>query len=92
MNSKTFMDQQPEMELQPVGSTKNLFSKLAARLNQMWESLCCDLMREREPQISKRRDRFGNIWWTAHDPASGRSYMCSDEQDVRIWLEQIRYR
>ncbi|WP_143467513.1 hypothetical protein [Leptolyngbya ohadii] len=92
MNSKTVNRRGNSIELPSSKDENAQPSKLVSRWNQVWQSLSHHLMKDNEPQVWQRRDRYGNVWWVAYDPASGRSLLCSTEQEVRIWLEQTRYR
>lgn len=44
-----------------------------------------------EPRISKRFDRWGNIYFAVYDPANKTHQVFTSEQEVRIWLEQRYY-
>ncbi len=44
-----------------------------------------------EPQIWTETDRYGNTYWHAYDPVSGRSVSLDSEAEMRAWLEQRYY-
>ncbi|AFZ61215.1 hypothetical protein H6G54_29250 [Anabaena cylindrica FACHB-243] len=58
---------------------------------KFWRRFVDFLYREPEPEVWERRDRHGNIWWSAYDPATGQSAYLASEQEVMIWIEQIYY-
>ncbi|MBD1910814.1 MULTISPECIES: hypothetical protein [unclassified Leptolyngbya] len=41
--------------------------------------------------IEQRRDRNGNSFWYAYDPATRSHHQFDTEQEVRIWLDQRFY-
>ena len=42
-------------------------------------------------QVSQRYDRFGNHYWQAYDPATGRSTTAGSAAEIRAWLEERQY-
>lgn len=42
-------------------------------------------------QIVQRRDRYGDTYWDAYDPATHSHHRFDTEQEVRIWLDQRFY-
>jgi hypothetical protein len=76
-------------ELVPGAQPKH--SNLSEWIYQAWIFLTHSLTKSHEPCIWQTRDRDGEIWWNAHDPMSGRSLVCTTEEEVQIWLEQLPY-
>ena len=46
----------------------------------------------REPKISQKCDRKGNIYWQIYDPVTRQYTSFASEKEVRIWLEKRYYR
>jgi hypothetical protein len=46
------------------------------------------LLNRAEPQVSARRDRYGNPFYRVYDPQTGRSTIFGSAAEVRWWLEQ----
>ncbi|MCU0569042.1 MAG: hypothetical protein MUF49_20880 [Oculatellaceae cyanobacterium Prado106] len=92
MNSKT--DHRRESAIAPPSFRNENAqpSGLIARWKQMWQFLTDYLFKGDELQVWQKCDRHGNTWWEAYDPVSGRSLSYATEQEVRMWLEQVRYR
>lgn len=61
-------------------------------LSRIWRFLVDASFKEAEPQIWQKRDRAGNFWWHAVDPATGQSTWLNSEDEARIWIEQLHYR
>lgn len=68
---------------------RQLFMKLPF-LN-VWRWFVDFIYRQPEPEVWERRDRQGNIYWFAYDPATGQSAYLASEQEVMMWIEQIYY-
>lgn len=58
----------------------------------LWQSLTNALLRTSELRVWQRLDRFGNFYWQAYDPATGRSASYRSEAEMRAWIEELRYR
>lgn len=58
---------------------------------QLWQRLVDMLAHAHAPQVWQRLDRFGNCYWQAYDPATGRSTASGSEAEIRAWLEERRY-
>lgn len=67
-------------------------SKLLSALNRIWQHLLTILTKGNELQVWQTSDRFGNTWWNAYDPATGRSASLASEAEMRIWIEKRYYR
>ncbi len=39
-------------------------------------------------RIWQTYDRFGNNWWNAYDPLTGRNTCVESEAEMRAWIEQ----
>ena len=57
----------------------------------MWQHLLAILIKDNDLQIWQTSDSFGNNWWHAYDPATGRSTSVDSEADMRVWIEQRYY-
>ncbi|MBD3886632.1 hypothetical protein IFO70_33755 [Phormidium tenue FACHB-886] len=92
MNRKSITNRQHEIKSQSSSDAKAQPLGLVSRLNRLLKFLSDNSLRNSEPRIWQVRDRSGNTYWRAYDLMSGRSLVCSTEQEVRIWLEQVLYR
>lgn len=61
---------------------------LRSRLERIWQSLVGSLVQRTELRVWHTCDRFGNIWWNAYDPSTGRVLYEVPEAEMRRWLEQ----
>ena len=43
---------------------------------------------QNEPQVKRKRDRFGNLYWQFCDRRTNRSYSFSSDSEVIAWIEQ----
>jgi hypothetical protein len=41
-----------------------------------------------EPQIRKRSDRQGNLWFDVYDPIAQQHYCFDSETAVRVWIDE----
>ena len=55
------------------------------------QRLLATLARARDVQVWQRVDRFGNRYWQAYDPATGRSTTSGSAAELRLWLEERRH-
>lgn len=67
-------------------------NRLKSALNQFGTALLKLFDQSQEPRISKRFDRWGNIYFSAYDPVDRTYYVFTSEPEIRIWLEQRYYR
>ncbi|MCC5598831.1 hypothetical protein [Nostoc favosum] len=59
-------------------------------LHSIWENLVKKLLADpNELQVRQKVDRYGNIYWQAYDPATGKSFSSGSEADVCMWIEQL---
>jgi hypothetical protein len=77
--------------LEPIVSAKPNQRFFWSRLEKFWKVLLQQFVKPPELQVWQKRDRWGNIWWNAYDPLTGRSIRHIAEEQMRIWIEQ-RYR
>lgn len=89
MNRETIDYRETAIEWQSSSRKNTQPSRLLSLINRVWESLTQNLLKRSEPQVWQVRDRAGNTYWKAYDPASGQSLVCSTEREVRIWLEHV---
>ena len=71
---------------------KQVNSKLLSAVNRIWQHSLTILTKGNELQVWQTSDRFGNTWWNAHDPATGRSTSLASEAEMRVWIEEHYYR
>jgi hypothetical protein len=60
-------------------------------LNRIWQHLIAIFTKLPELQVKHRSDRFGNTWWEAYDPVTGRSASFGSETDMLAWIEARYY-
>lgn len=84
-----------------VGSQKNPVSQQLASLKEVpgylfktWSRLqnmshCWfkNLRNSQDLQVWQTCDRQGNHWWSAYDPATGRTIRYVSESQIRVWIE-----
>ncbi len=61
---------------------------LRTRLENIWQSLIERLTALPELRVWHTYDNEGNIWWSAHNPKTGRSICQISEEQMRVWIEQ----
>lgn len=44
-----------------------------------------------ELRVWQSYDRFGNNWWHAYDPVTGRHTSVNSEAELRVWIETRYY-
>lgn len=49
----------------------------------IWDGLLQVLLKPNELRVWHTRDEAGNLWWSAHDPATGRSIDRVSENQIR---------
>jgi hypothetical protein len=76
-------------ESKPAKPTK---TKGFSVLNSIWQNLVTFFTKEPEVQVTKRCDRFGNTWWEAYDPFSGKSVSFGGEIEMLDWIEKRHFR
>lgn len=91
MNNKHTFERKSELISDLVAQVKSQTSTLVSGLGKVGNYLIYNCTREQEPQIWEKRSRTGQIWYHAYDPRTGRSAHCSDENDVRAWLDRLPY-
>lgn len=72
--------------------TSSQSSNLSHFLKQCWRLIRQLIEVNQEPKIWQQRNRYGEAFYRAYDPRSGRSTYCANEDEVRMWLEQLHYR
>jgi hypothetical protein len=65
--------------------------KSFSALKTIWQHFSTILTKSNELRVWQRTDRFGNTWWNAYDPATGRSTSVTSESEMRIWIEERYY-
>ncbi|MFN6558345.1 MAG: hypothetical protein RMY28_000860 [Nostoc sp. ChiSLP01] len=59
-------------------------------LHNIWENFVHQLLADpNELQVTQKVDRYGNIYWQAYDPVTGKSFASGSETDVSMWIEQL---
>lgn len=66
-------------------------SKFFSALKGIWQHLLTTLTNDNALQVWQTTDRFGNTWWNAYDPATGRSTSLASEAEMRVWIEERYY-
>ncbi len=69
---------------------KKIYSNFWKPLYMIWENFVKQLLVDpNELQVWQKVDRYGNIYWQAYDPATGKSFSSGSETDVCMWIEQL---
>ena len=61
-------------------------------LDVLWQYIADTLLRNSEPKVCQRRDRYGNTFWHVYDPVTHRSSDFGSGADVLVWLEKRYYK
>ncbi|MGP1384831.1 MAG: hypothetical protein ACTS2F_14795 [Thainema sp.] len=64
---------------------------LTAVLKQVKAAISKLFDQSQEPRITKRVDRWGNLYFSVYDPIDRSFRVFTSEQEIRIWLEQRYY-
>jgi hypothetical protein len=59
------------------------------KLNHTWEAIIAWLSRSSQPQVQIETDWAGRHWYRAYDQRTGKAAYCSDETDLRNWLDRL---
>jgi hypothetical protein len=69
---------------------KKINSNFWKILHSIWENFAKKLLADpNELQVGQKVDRYGNIYWQAYDPATGKSFSSGSQADVCMWIEQL---
>lgn len=63
-------------------------SNLRSALRRVWQWWLIRLRVSNEPQIWQTLDPWGNTWWHAYNPATGRSATRESETEILAWIER----
>ena len=59
-------------------------------LDNFWQKLVkIILVNSQEVEVRQKIDRYGNQYWYAYDPVTGKSFASGSEADISMWLEQL---
>ncbi|WP_445633531.1 hypothetical protein NSTC745_05199 [Nostoc sp. DSM 114161] len=59
-------------------------------LHNIWEKFIKQLLADpNELQVTQKVDRYGNIYWQAYDPVTGKSFASGSEVELSMWIEQL---
>ena len=65
---------------------------LLSRLKVIWQWMVQVFVGSNELRTWQTYDRYGNNWWHAYDPVTGRYTSVDSEAELRVWIEQHYYR
>jgi hypothetical protein len=65
--------------------------KFYTMVTNLIQSIIKGLVVSEELHIWQKCDRFGNNWWHAYDPVTGRYTCVSSEAEIRSWIEERYY-
>jgi hypothetical protein len=69
---------------------KVIFSYFRSILISSFNYFCHNWFNETwQPQITRKRDRWGNTYFEIYDPIRRKSSSFASEKEVRFWLEEI---
>ncbi|MGA7937048.1 MAG: hypothetical protein WCA35_26080 [Kovacikia sp.] len=60
-------------------------------ISRIWQSWMHWLTNLGDIQVRQKVDRFGNFYWQAYSPLTGRSMCSGSELEIRMWIEQQLY-
>jgi hypothetical protein len=60
-------------------------------ISRLWRCWVHWLANLGDVQVRQRVDRFGNSYWQAYNPLTGRSLCSGSELEIRMWIEQQLY-
>lgn len=66
-------------------------SKFLLTLTNVAQRVMHFLIGSNDLRVWETYDRFGNNWWHAYDPLTGRSITVESESELRAWIEQRYY-
>jgi len=64
---------------------------LFAICKTIWQYFIRTITSNNEVQVWQKTDRYGNTYWQAYDPKTGKSTSLGSEAEMRIWIEQRYY-
>ena len=67
------------------------FTCRESSVGHWWHRLVDTLAGANGLQVWQRRDRSGNRYWNAYDPATGRSTTSGSKAEILAWIEERRY-
>lgn len=89
--NRSIMHRQYEVAPKTVNGANARPSKVVDFFQAILQAILDVAVKDNEPKILQIRDRHGQIWWRAYDPKSRRSLVCTTEDEVRLWLDQLPY-
>ncbi|BCL38805.1 hypothetical protein [Nostoc sp. MS1] len=59
-------------------------------LHKIWQKLVKIIISNpQEIQVKQKVDRYGNQYWYAYDPITGKSFASGSQADIAMWIEQV---
>jgi len=59
-------------------------------LHNIWQKLGkIIIVNSQQVQMRPNIDRYGNQYWYAYDPVTGKSFVSGSEADISMWIEQL---
>ncbi|BAT53231.1 hypothetical protein NOS3756_21900 [Nostoc sp. NIES-3756] len=59
-------------------------------LHNIWQKLVkIIILNPQEIQVKQKVDRYGNQYWYAYDPITGKSFTSGSQADISMWIEQV---
>jgi len=84
-------DFNPIQQSSPLVNPRSPQTWQNGRLKRIWDRFVQYCLGYSEPQITLKRDRSGEHYWSVYDPTTHQSLTFWSANEVRIWLEE-RYR
>lgn len=60
-------------------------------LSRFWHFVGQIMTVNNEPQVWQQHNRKGETFYLGHDPSTGQFVYCANEDEIRIWLDQLPY-
>jgi hypothetical protein len=64
------------------------YLKLSSDFEHLQQAIVHFIQHGSEPKVSRRQDRYGNLYYRVYNPLTGISAIFGSEAEVRWWLEQ----
>ena len=90
MKSQVTNDPRLRYNPDPIVNESRL-SQFTLKLGQLWKKFVDALIERNEIKIEVLEHKFGNTYWVAHDPLTGRRLYFHSEAELRTWCDRRYY-
>jgi hypothetical protein len=92
MKTVNFNDLYASQPISPTPSVETLSAPVGNWLTQLGHTLKKWLIADKDIQITPMTRRDGQTWWRVYDPYTEQTQWMTSEEEVRVWLDNTRYR